>query len=552
MKVVVIGGVAAGPKVGSRIHRICTDAQVTLIEKGEFLSYAGCGLPYYVSGVVKDQEELMSTPVGVLRDSVFFLNVKDVEVLNRTEATHVDRDKKTVSVINLRTKEEKNISYDKLVFATGASPIVPPIEGIKLKNVFTVQNIEDSEGIKSALAEDKAKDVVIVGGGLIGLEMTEALAKKGCRVTIIERLPQILSILDWEVAYQVTKYLETRGVKVKTSTSLMKIEGENKVTSIVTDREEISCDFVIMSVGVRPNVALAKEAGLEVGHSGGIKVNERMQTNDPDIFAAGDCVESINLITQKSCFIPLGSTANKQGRVAANNLCGRKDVFPGVLGSTICKLFNFNIGRTGLGEEQAKEAGFDVITVLSPSPDKAHFYPDAKPIMMKMIVDKSTRRLLGLQAVGEGVVDKRIDVAATAITAKMTVDDIANLDLCYAPPYSPAMDNIITAADIARNKIDGLFQSVTPAQVQEKIKREEDFVFLDVRSKGEYETIHLDNTVLIPLGELRRRLGELPKDKEIIAFCKISLRGYEAALILQEAGFKDVKVLDGGLLMWPY
>ena len=552
MNVVIIGGVAAGPKAGSRVHRLCPEAQVTLIEKGEFLSYAGCGLPYYVSGVVKDQKELMCTPIGVVRDSVFFRNVKNVEVLNRTEATKVDRGSKEVTVVALESGKEKKISYDKLIFATGATPIVPPIEGTDLKNVFTLQNIEDSEGIKAALAEDKAKDVVIVGGGLIGLEMTEALAKKGCRVTIVEKLPQILPILDWEIAYQVSKYLEVRGVKVKTATTLTAIKGKERVESVVTDNGEVPCDFVIMSVGVRPNVFLAKDAGLEIGKTGGIKVNEMMQTSDPDIFAAGDCVESVDLVTGKPCFIPLGSTANKQGRVAANNACGFKDAFPGVLGSTVCKLFNFNIGRTGLGEMQAKEEGFDVVTVLSPAPDKAHFYPEAKPIMMKLVIDKNTRRLLGLQAVGLGVVDKRIDVAAMAITAKMTVDDIANLDLCYAPPYSPAMDNIITASNVARNKLDGRFQSVTPMEVKEKIDRGDDFVFLDVRSPGEYEEVRLDNTVLIPLGKLRGRLSEIPKDKEIITFCKISLRGYEAALILQTAGFKDVKVMDGGVIMWPY
>lgn len=552
MKVVIIGGVAAGPKVGSRVYRICPEAEIVLIEKGEFLSYAGCGLPYYVSGVVKEQKELMSTPIGVVRDSVFFRDVKNLKVLNRTEAIKVDRDKKEVTVVDLKSGGEKNIPYDKLVFATGAKPIVPPIEGVNLKNVFTLQNIEDSEGIKTVLSEHKAKDVVIVGGGLIGLEMTEALVEKGCRVTIIEKLPQILPVLDWEMAYQVTHYLESIGIKVKVSTTLTKIKGKDKVQSVVTDKGEIPCDFIIMSVGVKPNVSLAEDAGLKIGITGGIKVNEMMQTSDPDIFGAGDCVESTNMVTGKPCFIPLGSTANKQGRVAANNLCGKNDVFPGVLGSTICKLFNLNIGRTGLGEEQARKDGFDIITVLSPAPDKAHFYPEAKQIMLKLVIDKNTRRLLGFQAVGLGVVDKRIDVAAVAITSKMTVDDIANLDLCYAPPYSMAMDNLITAADIARNKLDGMFQSITPMEVKEKMDRGDDYLFLDVRSPGEYETIRLDNSVLIPLGKLRSRLSELPKDKEIITFCKISLRGYEAALILQAAGFKDVKVMDGGVVMWPY
>ncbi|RKY36331.1 MAG: pyridine nucleotide-disulfide oxidoreductase [Candidatus Omnitrophota bacterium] len=552
MKVVIIGGVAAGPKVGSRIYRLCAEADVTLIEKGKFLSYAGCGLPYYVSGVVSDQKELMSTPIGVVRDSVFFQNVKNMKVLNRTEAIKVDREKKLVVMKKVDSQEQEEIIYDKLVLATGATPIIPPVDGIKLKNIFTLQSLEDSEGIKTALLEDKANDVVIIGGGLIGIEMTEALVEKGCRVTIVERLPQILPILDWELAYQVNQHLEAKGVKVRTSTTVTAFRGKDKVESVVTDKMEIPCDFVVLSVGVKPNVILAKDAGLEIGVTGGVKVNQKMQTSDPDIFAAGDCVESINLVTHEPCFIPLGSTANKQGRVAANNICGIKDIFSGVLGSTVCKVFDFNVARTGLGEHQACKSGFDVVTVLSPAPDKAHFYPGAKLIILKLIADKNTRQLLGVQAVGPGDADKRVDAAAVAITAKMTVDVIANLDLCYAPPYSPAMDNLITAANIVRNRMDGICTAITPMQVKEKIDRGDDFVFLDVRSPGEYEIVHIENTVLIPLGKLRNSLSEIPQNKEIITFCKISLRGYEAALILKAAGVTNVKVMDGGILAWPY
>ncbi|MBN1687498.1 MAG: FAD-dependent oxidoreductase [Candidatus Omnitrophica bacterium] len=552
MKVVIIGGVAAGPKTGSRIHRVCPEADITLVEKGEFLSYAGCGLPYYVSGIVKDQKELMCTPIGVVRDPVFFRDVKHVKVLNRTEALQIDRKKKEVRVKNLATGEEQSLPYDKCVLATGARPIIPPLEGIKLKNVFTLQSIEDSEGIKAALAEGKAKDAVIVGGGLIGIEMTEALASKGCRVTVVEKLPGILPMLDWEIARLVAKYLESHGVKIKTETTLTKIKGEKQVESVVTDRGEIPCDLLLVSIGVRPQTVLAQKAGLKIGVTGAIRVNERMQTSDPDIYAAGDCVETNHLITRKPCFIPLGSTANKQGRVAANNICGYQDVFPGVIGSTVFKVFDLNVGRTGLTEAQARKEGLEVVTVLSPAPDKAHFYPTAKPIMMKLVVERKTRRLLGVQIAGAGDVDKRIDAAAMAITAKMTVDDLANADLCYAPPYAPAMDNIIAAANVARNKLDGLFESLTPMEVKEKMARGDSFVFLDVRSPEEDAEARLKDSVLIPLGKLRARLKELPRDQEIITFCKISLRGYEAALILKAAGFKNVKVMDGGVMMWPY
>jgi NADPH-dependent 2,4-dienoyl-CoA reductase/sulfur reductase-like enzyme/rhodanese-related sulfurtransferase len=551
-KIVIIGGVAAGPKTGSRISRLCPDAEITLIEKGKFLSYAGCGLPYYVSGVVQEQKELMCTAIGAVRDPVFFHDVKNVKVLNQTQATSVDINAKKVYIQNVQTQRADEVCYDTLVFATGASAIVPAIDGVNLKNVFTLQTIEDAEKILSILKEGRAQDVVIIGGGLIGVEITEALTERGARVTIVERLPQILPMLDRDLAYHVTKHMESKGVKIRTQTIVERIEGVEAAEAVITDQGRISCDFIILAVGVRPNTALAKKIGLAIGRTGGIVVNDRMQTSDPNIFAVGDCVESFHLVTGKPCFIPLGSTANKQGRVAANNICGIEDAFPGVLGSTICKVFDFSVGRTGLGQAQAKEEGYDVVTLLNPAPDKAHFYPNAKPIFMKFIVDRKSRRLLGLQAVGPGVVDKRIDIAATAITAKMTVDQVAQLDLCYAPPYAPAMDNILTSANIARNQIDGLYQSISPEDVKEKMDRKENVLLLDVRSPQEYDEVNIEGSVLIPLGQLRRRLKEIPSDKEIITFCKISLRGYEAALILQSAGFRNVKVMDGGILMWPF
>ncbi len=551
-KIVIIGGVAAGPKTGSRISRICPDSEITLIEKGKFLSYAGCGLPYYISGAVQDQKELMCTSIGVVRDPVFFHDVKNVKVLNQTQATLVDRQAKKVCLQHVLSRETAEIPYDTLVFATGSHPIVPPIDGIKLKNVFIVQTIEDAEGIRAILSEGKARDVVIIGGGLIGVEITEALTERGARVTIIERLPQILPMLDKELAYLVAKHMESKGVKIKTQTAVKRIEGVHTVEAVITDHERVSCDFVIVAVGVKPNTSLAKDAGLVLGTTGGIVVNDHMQTSDPNIFAVGDCVESFHRLTGKPCFIPLGSTANKQGRVAANNICGIDDVFPGVLGSTVCKVFDFSVGRTGLGEDQARQEGFDIVTLFNPAPDKAHFYPGAKLIYVKLIADRQSRRLLGLQVVGPGDVDKRIDVAATAMTAHMTVDQIANLDLCYAPPYSPAVDNILTSANIARNQIDGLYQSISPEKVKEKIDKGEKIVLLDVRSPQEYDEARIEGSVLIPLGQLRRRINELSLDQEIITFCKISLRGYEAALILRSAGFCNVKVMDGGMLMWPF
>lgn len=552
MKIVIIGGVAAGPKAASKVIRLMPDAEVTIVEKGKLLSYAGCGLPYYVSGVVKEQKELMSTPVGVMRDSVFFRKVKNVHVMNETEAVKIDRVGKRVRILTLTDGKESWLDYDKLVLATGGMPVVPPIPNVRLENIFTLTGVHDAEGIRAVLAEGKARDVVIVGGGLIGVETTEALVHKGCRATIVEMLPQVLNILDLEMAKLVEQHMESHGVKVLTGSKVLSFQGDGSVSAVVTDQGTIPADMVVLAVGVRPNVKLAQGADLEIGSTGAIKVDQHMQTSDPDIYAAGDCVESVDLVTGRPCFVPLGSTANKQGRVVAVNICGGNDSFPGVLGSTVCKVFDFCVARTGLIETAAKQLGYDVITAMAPGPDRAHYMTAAAPLLLKLVVDRRTRRLLGAQATGPGAGDKRIDVAAMAITAEMTVDQLANADLCYAPPYSPAMDNIITAANVARNKLDGKMVGISSREVHQWMEAKKDFVLLDVRSPDEYEEVRLPGSILIPLGALRERIGELPKDKEIVTFCTVSLRGYEAALILQAARFKKVRMMDGGIIMWPY
>ena len=552
MRVVIVGGVAAGPKVASKIIRLMPNAQVTIVEKGKLISYAGCGLPYYVSGVVKEQKELMCTPVGAVRDPVFFQKVKNVRVMNQTEALEIDRSAKRLRVRSGGGRESW-LSYDKLVLATGATPVVPPIPNVQLGNIFTLHGVHDAEGIKAVLAEEKAHDVVIVGGGLIGVEVTEAIVQRGCRVTIVEMLPQILRILDWEMARLVEQHMESHGVRTLTGTKVVSFEGEGNVASVKTDSGTVlPADMVILAIGVCPCVDLGKKAALEIGQTGALRVDDHLRTSDPDIYGAGDCVESIDLLTGKPCYVPMGSTANKHGRVAAVNICGGNDTFPGVLGSTVCKVFDHCVARTGLTEADARKQGYEVVTALAPAPDRAHFMPTARNLIIKLIADARTRRLLGAQAVGPGDGDKRINVAAMAITAGMTVDQLANVDLCYAPPYSPAMDNIITAANVVRNKLDGYMHGVTPMEVKSMLDEARDFVLLDVRSPAEYDQVRLPHSTLIPLGALRGRLGELPKDKEIVTFCKISLRGYEAALILKAAGFHNVRVMDGGLATWPY
>lgn len=552
LRVVVIGGVAAGPKVAAKIMRLNPDAEVTVLEKGAFLSYAGCGLPYYVSGQVKEQKELMSTPIGVVRDAAFFQKVKNVHVLNHTEALEIDRAGKRVRARQQGKAEDRWLEYDKLVIATGAKPVVPPIPKVKLGNIFTLHGVHDAEAIKALLAQGKARDVVMIGGGLIGVEATEALVQSGCRVTLVEMLPQTLRILDWEMARLVEQHLESHGVKVLTSTQVTAFEGEGHVRHVVTTQGTLPADMVILAIGVRPNVDLARAAGLAIGPTGAIQVDAALRTSDPDIYAAGDCAESLDLITGKPCFVPLGSTANKQGRVAAINICGGADQFPGVLGSTVCKVFDYCVARTGLTEAAARQHGFEPVTVVVPDFDRAHYMPGAKLMVLKLVVDARTRRLLGAQAVGPGAGDKRMDVVAMALTAGMTVDQLSKADLCYAPPYATALDAIITAANVARNKLDGQLAGITPMEVKRRLDAKEDFVLLDVRSPAEHQQERLPGSTLIPLGALRARLNELPKDKEIVAFCKVSLRGYEAARILQGAGFPRVRVMDGGVVAWPY
>ncbi len=552
MRVVIIGGVTAGPKAAAKIIRLMPDTDVTIVEKGSLMSYAGCGLPYYVSGVVRNQKRLISSSAGVVRDPVFFRNVMNVHVMNQTEALEIDRAHKRVRIQDCLSGRESWLPYDKLLIATGASAFVPENLKTTLKNVFTLHGMRDAEGIRSAMADAMARDVVIVGGGLIGIEMTEALVQKGARVTILEKLPHILPILDADMAALVERHMESHGVRIATNTTVLALEGKDSVSAVVTDRGSFPANLVVLACGIRPNVERAAAVGLELGETGAIRVDACMRTSDPDIYAAGDCAETNHRMTGRPCYIPLGSTATKQGRVAAVNICGGRDQFPGVLGSCICKVFDYSAARTGLGEDEARRLGYDVVTVLVPGPDRAHYMPAAGLLLLMLVFDRRTRKLLGLQATGPGAVDKRIDVAALAIAAGLTVDDLANEDLCYAPPYSTPLDNIITAANVARNKLDGFLVGISAVEVHEKLIRREDVVFLDVRTPEEYERERLPWSTLIPLGALRGRLSKLPRDKEIIVFCDISLRAYEGALILKSAGLSNVRVMEGGMAMWPY
>lgn len=556
-RIVIIGGVATGPKAASRARRRDGSAEITVIERGGLVSYAGCGIPFYIKGVIDDVGELLRTPIGVVRDKRYFRDVKGVDVLAGTDAIGINRGDRTVTVKDLREGRVYDIPYDKLALAVGAEALVPRIGGVDLDGVHLLSNPRDAEAIRRELDEG-ARNVAIIGGGLIGMETCGALVPWGCRVTVFEMFDQLLpTLLDGDVALLLESYLRDRGVDVRTSSRVEELldGGDGRVSGVATvDGGRFDAEMVIIAAGVRPNVALAREAGLKIGVTGAIAVDERLCTSDPDIYAGGDCVESTCLITGGKVYMPLGSTANKHGRVIGDNVTGGCTTFPGIVRTAVFKVLDYNIGRTGLSEREAREAGYEVVTSLAPREDRAHYYPTGQPFVIKLIADRETERLLGGQAIGRGEVVKRIDVLATALRFGASVKDVADLDLGYAPPYSTAIDAAAHAANMMRNKIDGLARGISAADLKAKLDRGENLVLLDVRTGGEAEERPFRDPRVkrIPLGELRRRLGELPRDREIVVYCRTSVRAYEAQRILCGAGFSDVKFLEGSLAAWPY
>ncbi|MDN5303032.1 MAG: hypothetical protein PWQ60_2546 [Thermoanaerobacteraceae bacterium] len=546
-KLVVIGGVASGTKTAAKAIRENPDLEITVLTEEDYISYAGCGLPYYVGNVIKEKKHLT-----VMNPEKF--KEKDITVLLHTRAEKIIPSQKVVKAKDLVTGEEKEFPYDKLVLATGAKPIVPPIPGIELKNVYTLRSVTDAFKIRDAMEKEGIKKAVVVGGGFIGLEVAENLTLQGVKVTLVELLDQILPNFDKEIALLAEKHLKEKGVDIFTSEKAVSIQGEDgKATALLTDKRKIDSDMVLLSIGVKPNTQLAADAGIELGFKGAIKVNENMETNIHDIYAVGDCAENINLVTGKPAWFPMGSTANKMGRVAALNLYpkGEKESLEGVLGTTVVKLFDINVAKTGLSERDAKNAGYNIITVIVPAHDRAHYYPGAKNIITKLIVDKATHRLLGAQIIGEGVVDKPIDIAATVITLRGTVEDMAKLDLAYAPPFSSAMSSTIVAANVARNKLLGKLEGISPLELKEKLS-DPGLQIIDVREEAEYLVGAIPGSLNIPLKEIKKRAGEIDKQQETVVVCKLGLRAYLAYITLKHLGVKNLRILDGGVTAWPF
>ncbi|HEY3426407.1 MAG TPA: FAD-dependent oxidoreductase [Negativicutes bacterium] len=453
-KVVIIGAVAAGLKSAAKIRRCDSQAQITVVEKGELISYGACGLPYFVAGDVRDINQLMSSSAGAMRSPDFFKNVKKVDVHNNTLATKIDREAKTVTVTQLANGEESVLFYDKLVIATGATPVKPSLPGGNLANIHQLWHPDDAVAIRQGLVQGKFKQGVIIGAGLIGMEMAEALKKWNIQVTVIEMKDQVFpAFLDAEIAGPVANYAQDNGITILTNEKVERFSGQGMVQAVVTDKRTVAADLVILAVGARPNVELAQAAGLTIGATGAIAVNEYMETSDADIYAGGDCVENTNLISGQKVFAPMGSTANKHGRIIGENICGGRVKFRGVLNTVMVKVLDLNIGKTGLGEREAKQLGYEYITALITGPDKPHYMPEAKEITIKLIVDVKTRKVLGAQVFGLGDVAKRIDVLATALTLGGTIEDLFDIDLSYSPPYNSPIDNVAVAANAVMNKL---------------------------------------------------------------------------------------------------
>lgn len=557
-RIVVIGGSAAGPKAAARARRMDEDAEITIIQKDADLSMASCGYPYYVGGFFDDRNMLLSTPTGVTRDPKFYINAKDIVAKTETEATGIDRKNKSVICKNRMTGETEEISYDKLIIATGATPKLPPVPGADLAGITTLQSMKDADYLRRIRDEKKIKKAVVIGGGLIGIETSEALELAGMDITIVELLPQLLTFLDWEMAKLVENHVKSKNANVIMENGLAAFLGENgKLTGVkLQNGTELPCELAVVAIGVNPNTRLARESGLTIGETGGILVDDYMQTSDPDIYAVGDCIELPNLITGKKVLAPYGDLANLQGRVAGENATlGNCVTFPGTIQTGICKVFDYAAGSTGLSEKSARQLGYtDIETVINASPDRPGFM-QAKMLVTKLVVDKAAGKILGAQCVGPGDVSKQIAQWAIAIKGHLTVEDMANADLPYAPPFSLAIDHGIATAHIIQNKLKGRMHGITASEVKVKLDNREKIFLLDTRGPDEYDEMRLGvGETLIPIGALRKRLGELPEDKdtEIICYCKISLRGYEAARLLEARGWRNVKVMEGGIIAWPF
>lgn len=533
MKVLVLGGVAAGTKIAAKLMREDRANEVTVLNKGRNISYAGCGLPYYVGHVIENKEELIvNTPLK-------YEKLTGVKVLTEMEAVKVEPNQKKVSAIDLKTGETKDFSYDKLVIAVGASPVKPPVEGCDLENVFFMRTPEDAIRLCTLIDGGSIKKAVVVGAGYIGLEIAENLKTIGVRPFVLDMAPQILAPgFDKEMADYAEGKLSESGIPVVTGVTVTAIEGNGKVEKVLTSKKAYKADLVVLSAGIRPNTAFLNDTGLEMV-KGTILTNEYGETNLPDIYAAGDCAMVHNAITGKPAWSPMGSTANIAGRIIAQNMMGAKISYRGTLGTAVCKLPGINVGRTGLTEVQAKEEGFDPVSVVTIVDEKAHYYPGAGLLAVKMIADKSTERLLGVQVVGNGAVDKIVDIAVTGIMLKGTLTQLSDLDFAYAPPFSTAIHPFAHTLNVLKNKISGRFETFTPAEYA--AGKAEDYRLVDVSIQPTTE-----GAPYVELTDVNGPIEGFDPEEKLLLVCNKGKRAYLLQNRMKFYGYKNTKALEGG------
>ncbi|NOY69258.1 MAG: FAD-dependent oxidoreductase [Deltaproteobacteria bacterium] len=543
MKLVVIGGVAGGATAAARARRLDEHAKIVVFERGEHISFANCGLPYYIGGVIKNRDDLLVTTADD------FSKRYCIDVRSLSEAVAINRKEKTVVIKNVMTGETYAEPYDRLILSPGAEPIRPPIKGIDNELIFHLRNIPDTDRIKNHVDTHHPKSAVIAGGGFIGLEMAENLVLRGVATTIVEKQEQVMASLDYEMAGLVHAHLAEHGVTCVLGEAISAFEKKGESLVVKTDNGNVfDCDMVVMSVGVKPERRLAREAGLEIGDLGGISVNAAMQTSDPDIYAIGDAVEVFDVITGAATRTPLAGPANKQGRIAADNAMGRRSLFRGTIGTAIVKIFDLTVASTGANEKGLVAREIDFMTSHTHSGSHASYYPGAEIMSVKLLFSPSDGKILGTQIVGFHGVDKRIDVLATAISGNMTVYDLETLELAYAPPYSSAKDPVNISGFVAANRLKGDSEAISWNEMAALDPACD--VLIDLRNKDELdESGRIDGAVHIPLDELRSRLSELDKNKRYILFCAVGLRGYIGCRILSQHGF-DARNLSGGFKTW--
>lgn len=547
-RIVIIGGVTAGSKTAARLRRLDEELDITIIEKGEFLSYAGCGLPWYISGKVNSPRQLMTTGDGTVRDIHFFESIGNIRVLNKTLANFIDRQKQYVEVEELGSGTHSIVPYDVLVLATGALPAVPEIPGVRQSGIFTLRSLEDAEAIKHEFSAGAARDVYIIGGGLIGISAAEEFLDAGARITIIEKKDYILlNLLDQDMADRIQVELEKKGIKIHTGIKINEIEKKGDGLHIRTTGGSFTADIIILSTGVTPNVEIAKQAGLKIGESGGIKVNSLLQTTDEKIYAVGDCAESLNIITGKHEYWPLGSVSTKMGRIAADNISGRREEFEGSIGSALFKMRDISVGRTGLTTRSAWKQGYKYSSVIVTGRDRAHYTNESEYMILKIIADSETRVILGAQAMGHGNIAGKIELLAFAIMNSMTLVHIFKADIGYSPAFNNPIDFAQTACLALNNKLDGLIRTISPEELEKETGKVN---IISVCPPGEYSQSEIPGSINIPLERIRNETIPFDPASRIVLYSRTSTGAYVAYRYLTAQGFVNLFVLEGGFLFW--